>query len=88
MSEYGFDYVLSEEDTGTGDVIHKASSATEWWVVFYKPAIVNVANYSLITNSSPQTNIFLSTWLSLSTCPELTHSKFGLTPHTLHETAI
>ena len=31
MFEYGFDYVLSEEDTGTGDVIHKASSATEWW---------------------------------------------------------
>ncbi len=43
MSGHGFDYVLSEEDTGTGDVIHKASSATEWWATFYKPNIVNVA---------------------------------------------
>ncbi|MFX0194580.1 MAG: endonuclease/exonuclease/phosphatase family protein [Candidatus Hodarchaeota archaeon] len=40
MEEQGFSYKLSEEDTGTGDEIHKSSSATEWWVAFYKPASV------------------------------------------------
>jgi len=37
MEELGFSYKLSEEDTGTSDEIHKSSSATEWWVAFYKP---------------------------------------------------
>lgn len=37
MEQIGFSYKLLEEDTGTGDEIHKSSSATEWWVVFYKP---------------------------------------------------
>lgn len=36
MAALGFDYWLSEEDTGTGDTIHKNSSATEWYVAFYK----------------------------------------------------
>lgn len=36
MTEVGYDYVLSEEDTGTGDKIHTNSSATEWFVGFYK----------------------------------------------------
>lgn len=36
MDELGFSYKLSEEDTGTNDEIHKNSSATEWWVAFYK----------------------------------------------------
>lgn len=43
MENRGFTYVLSEEDTGTGDDIHKASSATEWWVAFYKDQKVSVA---------------------------------------------
>ena len=37
MKANGFQYKLSEEDTGTGDKIHKNNSSTEWWVVFYKP---------------------------------------------------
>lgn len=36
MRELGFDYVISEEDTGTGDKIHRNGSSTEWWVSFYK----------------------------------------------------
>ncbi|SHJ18679.1 Endonuclease/Exonuclease/phosphatase family protein [Malonomonas rubra DSM 5091] len=44
MKSRGFEYVLSEEDTGTGSKIHKNSSATEWWVAFYKPKVVEVAN--------------------------------------------
>ena len=44
MINNGFQYVLSEEDTGTGDRNHLNSSATEWWVTFYKPGKVNVAN--------------------------------------------
>ncbi|QYJ99749.1 endonuclease/exonuclease/phosphatase family protein [Shewanella psychrotolerans] len=37
MSSYGFDYILSEEDTGTNDTIHLNSAATEWFVTFFKP---------------------------------------------------
>jgi hypothetical protein len=37
MKARGFEYVLSPEDTGTGEKIHKNTSATEWWVAFYKP---------------------------------------------------
>lgn len=44
MSESGFIYKLSEEDTGTGDKIHLASSATEWWVAFYNPNVVRCAD--------------------------------------------
>ena len=36
MTSLGFDYELSEEDTGTGPDKHNNGSATEWWVVFYK----------------------------------------------------
>lgn len=36
MKSLGFVYVLSEEDTGTGDRIHLNSFATEWSVAFYK----------------------------------------------------
>ena len=43
MQDHGFSYWLSEEDTGTGDDIHKKSSATEWFVSFYKPNIVAAA---------------------------------------------
>ena len=45
MSDNGYEYVMSEEDTGPGDEIHKASSATEWWVTFFKPDKVEVADY-------------------------------------------
>jgi hypothetical protein len=44
MRQHGFEFVLSEEDTGTGDTIHKNGSSTEWWVAFYKPSHVAVAN--------------------------------------------
>jgi exonuclease III len=43
MTNQGFEYVLSEEDTGPGEVIHKKSSATEWWVAFYKSDKVSYA---------------------------------------------
>lgn len=43
MVAYGFDYYLSEEDTGTGDKNHVNSSATEWWVVFFKPGRIDFA---------------------------------------------
>ncbi len=43
MAEKGFEHKLSEEDTGTGEEIHKKSSATEWWVSFYKPDKVGLA---------------------------------------------
>jgi endonuclease/exonuclease/phosphatase family metal-dependent hydrolase len=44
MQDLGFRWVLSEEDTGTGDSIHRNGSSTEWWVAFYKPGRVQVAN--------------------------------------------
>ena len=43
MQGVGFEFVLSEEDTGTNDVIHRNTSATEWFVTFYKPLRVQVA---------------------------------------------
>ena len=44
MQGHGFSYLLSEEDTGTGDKNHKKSSSTEWFVSFYKPDIVSTAS--------------------------------------------
>ena len=44
MKAEGFEYVLSEEDTGTNDRIHLNSSATEWFVAFFKPASVGAAD--------------------------------------------
>lgn len=44
MRNLGFQYILSEEDTGTGDKIHSNSSSTEWWVTFYKSNMVKQAN--------------------------------------------
>ena len=44
MDGHEFDYVLSEEDTGTGENIHRNVSSTEWWVTFYKPDAVGVAD--------------------------------------------
>ena len=43
MESLGFDWTLSSEDTGTGDEIHKANTATEWWVAFYKRGRVEPA---------------------------------------------
>ena len=43
MQENGFEYHLSEEDTGTGVNNHLNSSATEWWVVFFKPDRITIA---------------------------------------------
>jgi hypothetical protein len=44
MQNLGFNYLLSEEDTGTNPIIHNKNSSTEWWVAFYKPTAVNIAN--------------------------------------------
>lgn len=44
MEVRGFDYLLSEEDTGTKSTSHVNSAATEWWVTFYKPESVMVAD--------------------------------------------
>ena len=43
MTLHGFDFVLSEEDTGTNDTSHVNSTATEWFVAFYNPEAVKVA---------------------------------------------
>jgi hypothetical protein len=43
MKSRGFEYLLSEEDTGTGATNHNMGSATEWWVAFYKPGRIEVA---------------------------------------------
>ncbi len=43
MSQLGFSYWLSEEDTGTGDKYHVNSTSTEWWVIFYKPGVIEPA---------------------------------------------
>lgn len=43
MRGHGFEFVLSDEDTGPGDRNHLNSTATEWWVVFYNPARVRPA---------------------------------------------
>lgn len=44
MNGLGFKYILSEEDTGTGDTLHTNRTWTEWWVTFYKPGSVKVAD--------------------------------------------
>lgn len=43
MRRLGFQYVLSEEDTGTGSQSHVNSSATEWYVAFYRPTRISPA---------------------------------------------
>ena len=43
MKPHSFDYLLSEEDTGTNPSIHNTGPATEWWTVFYKPDKVDPA---------------------------------------------
>ena len=43
MMSLGFDYLLSEEDTGTKPKIHVNSAATEWYVAFYKKEKVHEA---------------------------------------------
>lgn len=37
MAAEGFSFVLSPEDTGTGDRIHTGGTGTEWFITFYKP---------------------------------------------------
>jgi endonuclease/exonuclease/phosphatase family metal-dependent hydrolase len=43
MKQRGFTYWLSEEDTGKTTNIHNNSSATEWFVAFYKTNALKVA---------------------------------------------
>ena len=40
MRELGFEYILSEEDTGTGDEIHSNGTSTEWFVTFFRPTVL------------------------------------------------
>ena len=42
MRAAGFNVVLSEEDTGTGERNHNNGSGTEWWVAFYRRSAVTV----------------------------------------------
>ena len=44
MESQGFRYQLSEEDSGRNDEIHSATSSTEWWVSFYKPDKIELAD--------------------------------------------
>src|SRR3972149_6430170 len=44
MKNQGFEYLLSSEDTGTGDQIHSSGTSTEWWGTFFKPSRVSPAN--------------------------------------------
>jgi len=41
MVANGFEFKLSEEDTGSGDEIHMNTSATEWFITFYKDEVVD-----------------------------------------------
>lgn len=41
MTANGFEYKLSEEDTGPGEEIHIQTSATEWFITFYKDEILD-----------------------------------------------
>lgn len=43
MAALGYQYLMSAEDTGSGDKIHRNGSSTEWWVAFYRPGIVTPA---------------------------------------------
>lgn len=43
MERLGFEFVLSQEDTGTNDTIHRNGSSTEWWVAFFNPDTVEIA---------------------------------------------
>ena len=43
MRALGFDYVMSEEDTGTGPQRHVNSTATEYFVAFYRPSRIRPA---------------------------------------------
>ena len=44
MINDGFEFKLSPEDTGPGTENHNNSSTTEWWVVFFRPDKVIIAN--------------------------------------------
>ncbi len=43
MAARGFSWVLSESDTGRGTSLNNYSTATEWFVTFYKPGSVEPA---------------------------------------------
>lgn len=40
MEAHGFEYALSSESTGTSEGDHRNSTATEWFVAFYKPGLI------------------------------------------------
>ncbi len=42
MLAHGFEYRLSEEDTGTNEEIHSNASSTEWFIVFYDPEKLSI----------------------------------------------
>lgn len=43
MEELGFSYLISSEDTGPGETNHKKTTATEWWITFYRASVVRPA---------------------------------------------
>ena len=43
MASLGFEFILSPEDTATGNAIHRNDPGTEWWVSFFKPDAVQAA---------------------------------------------
>ena len=48
MVDNGFEFKLSDEDTGPGDEIHNNSSATEWFITFYKDETVDYVENSFV----------------------------------------
>jgi len=44
MASHGFEFILSPEDTGTGNSIHRNDASTDWWSAFFKPDVVQPAN--------------------------------------------
>jgi hypothetical protein len=71
MQEQGFEYVLSEEDTGSGPEIHVNGPATEWFVAFYKrdrvEPLTNLAHGFLAEDRSDHD----LSWSSLLSNPSL-----------------
>lgn len=50
MEKQGFDYILSKEDTGTGNKIHVNSARTEYFATFYKRDMVTLIDSGFIAD--------------------------------------
>lgn len=58
MKNVGFNYVLSESDTGSGEEVETNSASTEWFVVFYKPEEASVINNYFIESDISNNKFF------------------------------